>query len=64
MPRPKVTSDRGRLDGVATCEGAGCQFGGPRTRERVRQHVAQTGHITHYVIRDITTYYPPEADRA
>lgn len=30
------------------------------TRERVRQHAKQTGHIARVIVRDITTYYGPK----
>lgn len=61
MPKAKVTASRGRGAGTANCES--CDFYGPKTRERVRLHVLDNGHVVHFVIRDITTYYPPEADR-
>lgn len=62
MPSAGITSSRGKLpplgEGEASCEG--CDFRMECTRERARLHVAQRGHIVHFVIRDITTYYPPE----
>lgn len=62
MAKGVTRGGRGRTDGKATCEG--CDFQAECTRERARLHVEQTGHIVHYVIRDITTYYPTELDRA
>lgn len=57
MPRPE--SSRVRAPGDAICEG--CDFHLKEcTRERARLHVTQHGHVVHFVIRDITTYYPPE----
>jgi hypothetical protein len=58
MPKPAITSSRGRLDGEALCES--CDFRLECTRERARLHVAQHSHVVQYLIRDITTYYPPE----
>ncbi len=63
MPRPKVTSMRGRYPadrfvGEVMCEG--CNWQSECTRERARIHARKPGHIVHFVIRDITTYYPPE----
>ena len=59
MPKPKVTSSRGRTDRDTLCESCD-RIPRMATRERVRQHVANSGHVAHFVIRDITTYYPPE----
>lgn len=56
--RKGITSSRGRTEGEASCES--CDFRMECTRERARLHVAQRGHVVHFVIRDITTYYPPE----
>jgi hypothetical protein len=58
MPRRRVETSRARTDGEAACEG--CRFRMECTRERARQHAADHGHVVHFVIRDITTYYPPE----
>ena len=62
MRRGEVASSRGKTpadgSGDAICEG--CDWGIRCTRERARQHAARKGHVVHFVIRDITTYYPPE----
>lgn len=62
MPDDGITSSRGKVPylglGDASCEG--CDFRMECTRLRARLHVVQRGHVVHFVIRDITTYYPPE----
>lgn len=58
--RPKVEINRARGRGRAWCEGCDLLQRPGTTRSQVRQHTATTGHITHYVISDVTTYYPLE----
>jgi len=58
--KPKVDTSRGRTPGpglgYASCES--CDFRMQCTRERARIHVAQNGHVVHFVIRNVTTYFP------
>ncbi len=58
-----ITSTSGRNpsdgSGEAICES--CDFHLYEcTRGRARMHVALKGHVVHFTIRHITTYYPPE----
>lgn len=52
----RVRIDHVRLDGYAECEG--CEIHPEPTRERLRQHVAQTGHTARYVKTIVTVYRP------
>jgi hypothetical protein len=63
MPRGGVTTSRGKTPGKAFCRSCDDLPAGA-TRERVRLHAEMRGHVAHFVIRDITTYYPPENSRA
>jgi hypothetical protein len=62
MPKPRVTRDRGKTPGRAACESCSC-VPPDATRERCRLHAEMQGHVVHFVITDITTYYPPESSR-
>lgn len=58
---PKTKTIRVKTKGHALCLRCGKR---PEwTRERVRQHVVNTGHSVRFVIEDITIYEPLEADR-
>lgn len=59
MSTDKVTVSRGRTPGRAVCESC-ADLPSDVTRERVRLHVKNHGHVAHFVIEDIATYYPPE----
>ncbi|MGE5830637.1 MAG: hypothetical protein ACM30G_20055 [Micromonosporaceae bacterium] len=52
----RVRIDHHRGDGVAECEG--CEIHPESTRERLRQHVARTGHTGRYVKTIVTIYRP------
>lgn len=59
----RVRIDYLRGDGTADCEG--CEIRPDVTRERLRQHVASTGHTARYTVEKVTTYRPkhqPEED--
>lgn len=62
MARPRVAIERGRIPGRAACESCSDLPPGA-TRERCRLHAEVRGHVVHFVISDITTYYPPESNR-
>lgn len=48
---------RAKTEGLAYCDDcSGLRSGA--TRERVRIHVAASGHTAHFVIKDKTTYRP------
>lgn len=57
----RVDISRLRYGGTAECEG--CDLRPDCTRERVRQHVAQTGHVARFIVEDVTVYRPKVADR-
>jgi hypothetical protein len=63
MARGGVTISRGKQPTEALCESCEDLPKGA-TRERVRLHAEVRGHVAHVVIRDITTYYPPETRHA
>ena len=54
-----VYAFRVKTAGHARCEDCD-QLHAAATRERVRQHVASSGHTAHVTIEDITTYQPKE----
>lgn len=56
MNRARVRIDYHRGDGIAECEG--CDIRPDVTRERLRQHVAATGHTAHFLVEKSTTYRP------
>jgi hypothetical protein len=55
--RKRIKIERGRTEGRAWCESCDL-LNAAATRERARQHADVLQHVTHYVVRDITTYYP------
>ncbi len=52
----RVQATRYKEDAHAVCDV--CRGAKQWTRERVRQHVIQTGHTVRYVIEDVTVYRP------
>ncbi|WP_328344899.1 hypothetical protein [Micromonospora sp. NBC_00421] len=55
----KVDIRRGVSKGTAECENC-TRLHPDSTRERVRQHVQQTGHTAWVVVEDQTRYSPKE----
>lgn len=52
---------RVRIEHLRTSGAAACSCGAihrDSTRERVRQHVAETGHVARFVVEHITLYRP------
>lgn len=63
MPRPRGKKDRGKTASRAACESCP-DFPPGATRWRCRFHADERGHVVHFLITDITTYYPPEKTNA
>lgn len=57
----RVDIIRRRSETMAHCDG--CDINPDSTRERVRQHVKQTGHTARVLIEDVTKYEPRQEPR-
>lgn len=60
MTTREVRTNRFRSGSEAWCGDPECTtLPVAATRQRVRQHVIRTGHTVRFVVKDITSYYPP-----